>query len=293
VRKRRGKPAAARRRDAPPRPGEDAFQLSILGGAFERQFVRLRPHAARLPWGTLATASIPDALRAQAEQVWSEVTYSEHCAAAGMSTAVLAMVRACAPLDLVASASRFIFEELSHAELCARVTAELGGAPPLPYQAGQIHYALDGDASPIAAAGAQVIRVFCVNESLALPLVRAEIEAGCAHPLVDGLVRLIGREEGPHAAFGWVFLDWAAPYLDAADRAYLSAVAADAVESFGRMIEEAPDEDAPTLGWLSPAAFKAHGRRALRSEVIEPLRARGLLRVKPRSSRKAARRPIT
>ena len=263
--------------DALLRPGERVFQLSALGGASERQFTKLRPNAARLPWGSLATACIPEELRARAQRVWAEVTYSEHCAAAGMSTAVLAMVRACAPVDLVATASRFIFEELSHAELCARIVAELGGAPALPYDAGQIHYALALEVSPLAAAAEQVIRVFCANESFALPLVRAEVKRGCGYPLVEALVKLIGREEGPHAAFGWVFLDWAAPYLDEADRAYLRAVSVDAVESVGSLIAGCADHDEPTLGWLSPREFGICARKALAEDVILPLQARGLL----------------
>jgi len=267
----------ARRAEAPLRPGERVFQLSAIGGAPERQFTKLRPHAAKLPWGTLATATIPDQLRARAQRVWSEVTYSEHCAAAGMSTAVLAMVRACAPIDLVATASRFIFEELSHAELCARIVAELGGAPALPYDAGQIHYALALEVSPIAAAAEQVIRVFCANESFALPLVRAEVKRGCGYPLVEALVKLIGREEGPHAAFGWVFLDWAAAHLDEADVAYLRAVSDDAVSGVDTLISGCADHDEPTLGWLSPREFMLHAKKALAEDVIVPLAARGLL----------------
>ena len=262
---------------APPRPGEATFQLSLLGGAFERQFGRLRPAVARLPWGALASADLPEGLRRRAIGVWSGLAYSEHCAAAGMSTAVLAMVRACAPIDLVATASRFIFDELSHAELCARVVVELGGAPPLPYQAAQIHYALNEDVSPLAAACEQAIRVFCANESLALPLVRAEVRRGCANPLIAAVVRLIGREEGPHAAFGWVFLDWAAPHLDDADRAYLRAVAAESVGGEAELIAACGDDDDATLGWLSPREFKLHAAHALEHDVVAPLRARGLV----------------
>src|SRR5262245_41318705 len=115
------------------------FTLSMLGGSIERRFNRMRDRVD-LPWGTLATAELTEDLRAEARAAWTQITYIEYRSAAGMNAVADTMIAARAPLDLTAIASSFAADELSHAEMAARVVAELGG-PELVYtQARELTY---------------------------------------------------------------------------------------------------------------------------------------------------------
>src|SRR3954469_14285505 len=110
-------------------PLVNRFELSILGGSTERRFNGLR---AKLdfPWGSLARVELPDALRADARAVWTRLAFVEYRSAAGMTAVAETLIAGRSPPALTAVASSFAFDELSHAEMCARVLGELGGAEP-------------------------------------------------------------------------------------------------------------------------------------------------------------------
>ena len=107
----------------------------------ERRFNRLRDKVD-LRWGTLhaAATELPDDLHADARAAWTQITYIEYRSAAGMNAVADTMIAARAPLDLAAVASDFAADELSHAEMAARVVAELGGAEPLLTQGRELTY---------------------------------------------------------------------------------------------------------------------------------------------------------
>jgi hypothetical protein len=258
-------------------PRAHRFELSILGGTTERRFNGLR---AKLdfPWGALAATELPDDLRSDARNVWTRLAYIEYRSAAGMNAVAETLIAARAPLDLTAVASSFAFDELSHAEMCARVLAELGGAEPLYHQATDLIWRRPSlRLSPLLRAADIVVRVFCVAEAFALPMAQITAKQSSELPLISAVLQRIAKDEASHASFGWTFLDWAAVWLTARQRKYLARAAQETIDAYRGMVGERTDGHGATLGWLSDQDFKVAGTRALENDVCEPLRERGIL----------------
>jgi hypothetical protein len=255
----------------------EPFVLSILGGTTERRFNRMRD-ALDLPWGALAEADIPEELREEARETWTRITYVEYRSASSMSAVAEALIAARAPLDLSGIASSFAYDELSHAEMGARVVAELGGATPFLYPPQDLFYKRPTTRQrPLVRATEIVARVFCVAEAFALPMAQVATKAAKDVPLIHDVLHRISKDEASHAGFGWIFMDWVAQFLSARDRAYVAKAAQQSIDVYRDLVENRPDRHSATLGWLSDIEFKTNGRRTLEMDVIKPLRARDII----------------
>ena len=254
----------------------DPFELSMLGGATERAWRRERPDIAPLPWESLDPDALSPSLRADAQRFWTRMAFQEHRTAAATAATVQALCAARAPLDLVAHAARFVADELAHVELCARVAGGLGGAAPLFHDPDALVPATAAGLSPLGRAAELVLRVYCIGEALSLPLQQATARAQ-RHPLLGAVVRRIARDEAKHGAFGWLFFDWAADFVDDELRAHLGAVAAETVALVAQSIEGDDGDGEVSFGWLSRRRWREVARRALDDDVRAPLAARGLL----------------
>ncbi len=252
----------------------ELFELSLLGSSIERRYRRFRPEVGRLPWGSLAAAKIPANFAMRAAGVWTRMAYFEYRAAVGITMAIDALLAARAPVDLVAVGSRFIQDELSHAELCARVAAELGGAAPMAFPSRMVAIPPQR-LRPIMRAADLVTRVFCLGEAFSLPMAHAAAKKK-APPLVAAVLRRIAKDESEHGSFGWIFLDWAADQFSDEDRAYLSGLVKDALGAYRDLIAEQIPSDEGTLGWMTAEEFRHHAEMTLENDLIAPLAARGL-----------------
>ena len=174
-----------------------------------------------------------------------------------------ALVSAGAPTDFAHATDQFRRDELVHVELCESLLRELGEpascdeplAPP----------ALSTQLPPFLFAAEQVVRHFCVGEALSVPLLHAAWRQA-THPRIKLVLRRIITDEAAHGQFGWQFLDWAKPALDASVRAHLGRVAAAAIADLRAVW------DTPSAAWTTTFAREALGRF-----VLEPLRARGII----------------
>src|SRR5437868_3671969 len=101
--------------------GLERFELMMLGGASERGYRRARPEVERLPWGTLDPSAHPTELVIEARRSWTQAAFQEHRTGAACAATLEALIAARAPLDLIATASRFVLDELVHVEMCARL----------------------------------------------------------------------------------------------------------------------------------------------------------------------------
>jgi hypothetical protein len=257
-------------------PLVNRFELSILGGTTERRFNGLRAKLD-VPWGSLAAVALPDDLRADARAVWTRLAFVEYRSAAGMNAVAETLIAARAPLDLTAVASSFAFDELSHAEMCARVLGELGGAEPLYHLASDLLWKKPSlRMSPLLRAADIVVRVFCVAEAFALPMAQITARQSAELPLISAVLQRIAKDEAAHASFGWTFLDWADTWLTARHRAALARAAQETIDAYRAMVTDRTDAQTTTLGWLSDRDFKAFGARALETDVCAPLRLRGI-----------------
>jgi hypothetical protein len=261
-------------------PGEELFELAMLGGNVERRYRKLRPEVERLPWGTLRPEAYPEHLVLAARKAWTEAAFQEHRTAAACTATLQALIAARAPLDLIGSACRFPLDELVHVEMCARLAGELGGGIPLLHEPlGLIPPPQPGRA--LAQAAELVVRYFCVGEALSIPLLRGTWRAA-THPLVKAVLGRIVKDEAAHGQFGWVFLDWALPMLTGDEKEVLREAAGKtlaAVQQNQARIQardEAETSAIHALGWMQSRAYLELARTSVETEVLAPLRARGL-----------------
>lgn len=251
------------------------FELELLGGGFERRYRRMRPDVLELPWGTMDVRGVSDEELRAARHAWTSAALNEHRTAAACGLTLRALVEANAPLDLIALASRFPLDELVHTELCARVAMELGGGSSLSLPRSGFGLAPDPSLGPIARALDIVVRCFCVGEAFSLPMLRATWHVQ-EQALPKAVFARIVRDEAAHGTFGYAFLDWALPALDARDRDIASATAQSAVDELVAMWpKRGSTRPRSSLSWLDADAYVALAEDALEKNVLAPMRARG------------------
>lgn len=258
----------------------EAFELSLYGGAVERRYRRLRPDVDLLPWGSIDCSKDSGEVVEIARRTWTEAAFQEHRTAAACAATLQAMIAARVPLDLVAFASRFSLDEMVHAELCARLVAELGGAVTLMHDPRRLLTEPDEDAPVLMQAAELMVRNFCVGEALSIPVLRGSWHAA-KHPLIRGVLGRIVKDEAAHGQLSWLFLDWAGERLTHANRLRLAAVARETivavVERWAQITPPAANPlDADTSGWMESTSYLELAGRSLASHVLGPLRERGI-----------------
>jgi hypothetical protein len=264
----------------------ELFELSLYGGAPEKQYRRARPDVERLAWGSLPDLPLSDAHRVHARDSWTRAAIQEYASAAVHGANVRELVRARVPLDLCAIAARLPLDELVHAELCARVATELGGGTPVEYDPAQLFpERRSASAEPEMAAMEHVVADMCVSESFSFAMLR-HYERAARHPLIKGVWRIIARDEARHARLGWVLLEWIAGDLGLREKEMLGAAARGVLQALRQgagSVAKLPD------GWFSElSVFAAFGdpggreryaavaERALDEHVIRPLARFGI-----------------
>ncbi|HXU69462.1 MAG TPA: ferritin-like domain-containing protein [Polyangia bacterium] len=256
---------------------KELFELSLLGGAIERRYRKLRPDVDAIAWDKLAKAKFTPAQREAGRRFWTANALSEHAAAAGCSAVLRALVEARAPLDLVATESGFVLDEIAHTEMSARVANALGGGAAFAYDGRSLVPEPPTDLSPLGRAVFLALRIHCVDETFGLPLAREMIRHQ-PHPVMRDVLRRIVKDEAAHARLGWIILDWADELLDEPTRVRLRALANDAIAEQHKIAATVPPDDGGhTVGWLPSAIYTRLAPKVLAGEVCAPLRERGFL----------------
>jgi hypothetical protein len=243
---------------------------------------------ARYPWAALDPARYPEELRARARFGWTENAFNEFCTAAAMGQLVQALGQAGAPLDLWRMAMRFAEEELLHVELCARVAHRLGGGVPIEYDPEALAVPVDASRPPLERATELVVRLCCVGEALSFPLLTGCLRSA-ANPLTRAVLATIVADEAMHGRFGWLYLDWVAPTLDAAQRRRLGRAAAETLAGYvplwerlrSRVVDGVTSEGfqlehVRELGWMESQEYAALARASAADAVRAPLLRHGI-----------------
>ncbi|ATB42156.1 hypothetical protein CYFUS_007633 [Cystobacter fuscus] len=119
------------------------------------------------------------------------------------------------------------------------------------------------------------------DEAISIPLLRGTWRSA-THPLVKGVLGRIVKDEAAHGQFGWVFLDWALPMLEEDEREVLREAAGRTIaavrENQARIAARGEGEASAihALGWMQSQSYLDLARRSMETEVLAPLRARGL-----------------
>ncbi len=268
----------ARRTGGDPVTAAPIFELDWRGGASAARLHRRRPGADALPWGTLDLAAIAPAEAIEARRIWSAGVFTEYASAAAFSALTTALLECGAPVDLAAMSGDIVVDELFHVELCARLTMELGGGVPIAFDLAAIAPLTSAGARPLLRAAEIAVATSCVSEALSVPAM-ARSHALATHPLVRAVLARLLADEGPHARLGDWFLAWAAPHLAPAERTQLAHLAADTIEAYAPLWQ-----DAACGGCPIPRGLGGHddvGRAALRATVergiVLPLSRHGIV----------------
>jgi hypothetical protein len=166
---------------------------------------------------------------------WRERIAAEYTSAAIAQQITLWLIQAAAPADLIDAGLTTVRDELAHSQLSHEVYVAAGGAAPPALDQGAL--GLTRSAAPIEHDLARaIVRVFCLGETVAVPLFR-HLRESCTQPLARAALDRVLRDEVRHRDFGWQALDW----LCEADRAtperiapWLPAMLAELEHSYGR-----------------------------------------------------------
>jgi len=137
---------------------------------------------------------------------WRARIAAEYTSAAITQHLVLWLIQAGAPPDLIDAGLAIVADELAHSRLSHEAYVAAGGAAPP---------ALDRDALGLPRAEAALerdilracVRVFCLGETVAVPLFR-HLRERCTQPAARTALDRILRDEVRHRDFGWDLLDW-------------------------------------------------------------------------------------
>jgi hypothetical protein len=138
---------------------------------------------------------------------WLRRVEAEYTSAAVTQELVLWLIRLGAPPELIVDGLRIVQDELQHAELSHEV-ATAAGTTERPALA-QEHLGLPRTAGRplIADVAVHGVSVFCLGETVAVPLFVAMRQA-CTVPVARRALDRIVRDEVRHRDFGWTLLDW-------------------------------------------------------------------------------------
>lgn len=137
---------------------------------------------------------------------WRARIEAEYRSAAITQETTLWLIQVGASPDLVRAGLRIVEDELVHAELSKKVWEAAGGdgVPRLDrgnLGIGRAHAELELD---LACA---VVKIFCLNETVAVPLF-ANLRRGATVPVARRALDRILKDEVRHRDFGWQSLEW-------------------------------------------------------------------------------------
>jgi hypothetical protein len=261
----------------------EPFELEWFGGVAEKHYRRLRPDVEALPWGTIDKERYPLELVERARVWWTDASIAEYRAAIAFSELLRTMLEAKVPLDIVGMASEFVADEISHVEIASRMAMELGGGAPLEVDTTRLIRRPSPELGALERVNEQVLCVSCIHETFSGSIVAAAMRAA-THPLVRGAETLIARDEARHIRLGSVYFEWASEELSAVERARLSALALETLESLAPTWKNAVPAAAGgfsvdhlrELGRLDADSFAHHARECVREEIVPTLARFGI-----------------
>jgi len=137
---------------------------------------------------------------------WRARIAAEYTSAAVTQHLTLWLIQAGAPPDLIDAGLAIVADELAHSRISHEVYVAAGGTLPPALDRAQLGLArsaapLEHDILRIA------VRVFCLGETVAVPLFR-HLRERCTQELARAALDRILRDEVRHRDFGWDLLDW-------------------------------------------------------------------------------------
>jgi hypothetical protein len=252
--------------------GEQQLSLEWMGGATEKRLRRARPHFDDLPWDeSPIDLDEPSVLEARA--AWTNGIFTEYASGAAFNAMSIAFMECGAPVDLCAAAADFAVDEMVHVAIVSKLVMKLGGATPYLVDLSRVAPATTST-KPILRAAELAIKISCVGEALSLPALTAS-HRGAQHPLARAVLDRLRHDEGPHAAIGHWFLEWADGHLNDDDRKFLGDVASRAVAVYAPLWLES-DETQTVLSHDGVVTYREYMERAVDERIVKRLARSGI-----------------
>lgn len=248
---------------APQKP----FELSLNGGAIERRYRKLCPEVEALPWSSFDPAAHEPQKKELARTSWTFACIQEFESTAVHALAMNELIRARLPLDLTSQSTTFQRQELTHAELCARLAMVLGGGANIPDRPKRF---ATSKLKPELAIADLALWAFAISETYSHTMLKAGT-ARAKDPLFRGVRQLLAKDEAAHGRFGWQILDEVLPELGDADKARLRKTAVKAMTNLEQRAESAatraPEQfgELTALGPFAPEDYRSTGLAALQT----------------------------
>lgn len=163
----------------------------------------------RDPWATLQL-SAPDARPAATDGVraeWAQRTVAEYHSAAITQHLTLWLIQIGASPDLIRMGLRITDDELVHAEMAHGVLNAAGGELASPLDRDGLCLARDRQVALEVDVARTLAEVFCLGETVAVPLFAA-LRRGCTVPIARDALDRVLDDEVRHRDFGWQALTW-------------------------------------------------------------------------------------
>jgi hypothetical protein len=162
---------------------------------------------------------------------------------------------------------------------------ELGGGVPRPVDFEALYARPSRSLDAFQRANEVVVRVSAVAEAFSGKM-SVHAMRTTTHPLTRAVYERIVADESLHHRLGGLYLDWASPRFDDAERERLAGVALSTLESLATTFR--PPTGAPkrrtatleqiqTIGWVETPRFKAAVESAVRDDIVAPLARYGIV----------------
>ncbi len=200
----------------------------ILGHAGEPFLSLHRSHLGPLPEISLDFRDIPPHLRELVLDAWSFRVETEYRSVQVMTRFLTETLGAGDPLEVHASISEAIRDELRHVTLCAAVVEALGHRAPLPTPLME-DLSPDFLSLPMAQrALATAITMLLINETLSVALLE-DLRTRATHPAITAVLEATLTDEDTHEAFGTQYVKASLARFDDEGRAWARALASEAL----------------------------------------------------------------
>lgn len=257
----------------------EIFELELRGGAIEKHYRRMCPEVEQLPWGTLKLEDYgADQIRA-ARVGWTCASMQEYESTTIHARVLQDMLRARMPIDLTAMSTEFQREELTHAELAAKMAMELGGGAPIEHKT---HKEARTSGTPEYRIAETALWAFAISETYAHAMLAAAF-GKAQHPLLRGVRNILAKDEAAHGRFGWILLECLLPEMNEAEKTNLRTIAAKAIKGLHKRIdalEKQPSNyfgELSAIGFSSPEEYRAIALEAIDGQILPKLDQQALL----------------
>jgi hypothetical protein len=184
--------------------------------------------------------------------------------------------------DLIRAGLRITADEVKHAEMSHEAYRAAGGTSGLAVARETLGLRRRDDESLEQDVARVTVRVFCLGETVAVPLFRA-LRDGCTVPAARRVLDRVLRDEVRHRDFGWALLDWLfampmAPALRATIEAELPGYFARLRRAYGGDAKHLTTIDPVdrTWGLMPPAEYASAVDRTLARDWIPRFAERGI-----------------